>query len=99
MLLSTTNGGLTPKGTFWFFAVVTIIGGLWVWFSVPETAGRTLESMDRLFQLPWYKVGLHGYQDAQERDEVVSEKEKIAEGTHISAQHIEEKPAGSSTRV
>ncbi|KAK9371945.1 general substrate transporter [Lipomyces chichibuensis] len=93
MLLSTDNGGMTPKGTFWFFAAVTIIGGLWVWFSVPETAARTLESMDRLFELPWYKIGLYGNRDAEERDEVISEKERIAE----TAQHFEEKPADSAT--
>ncbi|KAK9358208.1 general substrate transporter [Lipomyces starkeyi] len=99
MLLSTTNGGMTPKGTFWFFAVVTIIGGLWVWFSVPETAARTLESMDRLFELPWYKIGLYGNRDAEERDVVISEKERIAEETQGTAQHFEEKTADSSTLV
>ncbi|KAJ5987670.1 hypothetical protein N7522_011918 [Penicillium canescens] len=99
MLLSTANGGLAPKGTFWFFAAVTVIGGLWVWFSLPETAGRTLESMDRLFQLPWYKIGLHGNQDAQERDEVISEKERMAEETYTTAQHVEENTVDCSTRV
>jgi hypothetical protein len=54
MLLPVVDRGNSPKGTFWFFAVVTIVGGIWVWFSVPETAGRTLKSMDRLFALPWY---------------------------------------------
>lgn len=99
MLLSTANGGLTPKGTFWFFAAVTIMGGLWVWFSVPETAGRTLESMDRLFQLPWYKIGLHGNQDAEERDTFVSEKERMAEELQPRVQHVEERTADGSTRV
>ncbi|RJE24825.1 MFS quinate transporter [Aspergillus sclerotialis] len=77
MLLATGQGGLTPMGTFWFFAAVTIVGGFWVWFSVPETSGRSLESMDRLFALPWYKIGLHGNKDAEERDLQVSQKEDI----------------------
>lgn len=68
MLLSTANGGITPSGTFWCFAAVTIVGGVWVWFFVPETSGRSLESMDRLFELPWYRIGLHGNRDAEERD-------------------------------
>lgn len=99
MLLSTANGGITPKGSFWFFAVVTIIGGIWVWFSVPETAGRTLESMDRLFELPWYKIGLYGNRDAEERDAVISEKERIAEETHSTAQHVEGQTTDNATRV
>ena len=64
-------------GTFWFFAAVTIVGGVWVWFSVPETSGRSLESMDRLFALPWYKIGLHGNKDAEERDLAVAQKEDM----------------------
>lgn len=94
MLLPTAAGGISPKGTFWFFAAVTVIGGVWVWFSVPETAGRTLESMDRLFELPWYQIGLHGNQDAEERDQVVDEKMEMvtAQGT---SEHVERQdPSG-----
>lgn len=68
MLLSTANGGISPCGTFWCFAAVTVLGGIWVWFFVPETSGRTLESMDRLFELPWYKIGRYGNRDAEQRD-------------------------------
>lgn len=75
MLLPAGQGGISPKGTFWFFAIVTIIGGIWVWFSVPETSGRSLESMNRLFDLPWYKIGLYGNQDADRQDVVANEKE------------------------
>ncbi|KAL4976228.1 general substrate transporter [Aspergillus desertorum] len=74
MLLSTIDGGIDPKGTFWCFAAVTILGGLWVWFSIPETKGRSLESMDALFQLPWWKIGLFGNRDAEIRD---MESEKV----------------------
>ncbi|KAI1759789.1 putative MFS quinate transporter [Hypoxylon sp. FL1150] len=97
MLLATDDGGITPMGTFWFFAAVTIIGGLWVWFFVPETAGRSLESMDRLFDLPWYKIGRYGNQDAEQKDEAYNEKEAIAGGVqHIDV--VDEKRPGD-TRV
>ncbi|KAJ6188081.1 hypothetical protein N7519_002989 [Penicillium mononematosum] len=89
MLLPVATGGIDPKGTFWCFAAITIIGGVWVWFSIPETAGRSLESMDRLFALPWYKVGLYGNRDADERDQVVDDKMEMAVQTHGAAQHIE----------
>lgn len=89
MLLATDQGGITPKGTFWCFAAVTIVGGAWVYFSVPETAGRSLESMDRLFELPWYKIGLYGNRDAEQRDQVMDEKMQMAEETQGTTAHQE----------
>ncbi|KAM0481924.1 hypothetical protein ACHAPX_003256 [Trichoderma viride] len=91
MLLNTSEGGITPKGTFWCFAAVTVIGGAWVWFSVPETGGRSLESMDRLFDLPWYKIGLYGNKDADEKDMAVDEKQRAAEEEFGNVQQIEHK--------
>ncbi|KAF5502172.1 putative quinate permease [Colletotrichum aenigma] len=91
MLLSTDHGGISPMGTFWSFAAITIIGGVWVWFFVPETAGRSLESMDRLFELPWYRIGLYGNADAEERDIVHNEKQEAAEGVQGAAMHAEKR--------
>jgi hypothetical protein len=91
MLLPTSSGGISPLGTFWCFAAVTIVGGVWVWFFVPETAGRTLESMDRLFELPWHKIGLYGNRDAEERDIAHDEKQEAAEGRQGVGEHIEER--------
>ncbi|KAL1881463.1 hypothetical protein VTK73DRAFT_3525 [Phialemonium thermophilum] len=79
MLLPLANGGISPSGTFWCFAAVTILGGLWVLFGVPETAGRSLESMDRLFALPWYKIGRYGNADALLRDREYIEKQREEE--------------------
>jgi hypothetical protein len=82
MLLPVAYGGISPQGTFWFFAAVTLLGGLWVWFAMPETAGRSLESMDRLFSLPWYKIGRYGNREAEIVDERESDenlKEKVRE--------------------
>ncbi|KAK4207299.1 quinate permease [Rhypophila decipiens] len=84
MLLPVADGGISPQGTFWCFAAVTIIGGLWVWFFVPETAGRTLESMDRLFSLPWYKIGLYGNRDAEIQDAAANEKGDLADATRAN---------------
>ncbi|GAB7350771.1 hypothetical protein MBLNU459_g1313t1 [Dothideomycetes sp. NU459] len=74
MLLDTSDGGLPPKGTFWLFTVITVIGGVWVWFFLPETAGRSLESMDELFKLPWYRIGRFGQQEAEINDQFAREK-------------------------
>lgn len=89
MLLPLSDGGITPKGTFWCFAAITIVGGLWVLVSVPETSGRSLESMDRLFDLPWYKIGLYGNRDAELQDEAYSEKEQAAHEMLGMGQHVE----------
>lgn len=60
--------GLAPHGTFWFFGVMSLAGGVWVWLCAPEAAGRSLESIDKLFELPWYKIGLFGKKFAEEFD-------------------------------
>jgi sugar transport protein len=83
--------GIKPMGTFWSFAAITIAGGVWVWFFVPETGGRSLESMDRLFDLPWYRIGLYGNKDAEEQDAVYNEKEEEAAASHAAAVHAEKK--------
>lgn len=85
MLLPVSHGGISPQGTFWFFAAVTVLGGLWVWFAVPETAGRSLESMDRLFSLPWYKIGRHGNREAELEDE----RQLNEKGGNEQAQEVE----------
>lgn len=90
MLLPVADGGISPKGTFWCFAAVTVLGGLWVLISVPETSGRSLESMDRLFDLPWYRIGLYGNKDAELQDAAYSEKEQAAHEMHGMGQHVEE---------
>ncbi|KAH7305795.1 general substrate transporter [Stachybotrys elegans] len=89
MLLPNVDGGISPKGTFWCFAAVTIVGGAWVWFFVPETSGRSLESMDRLFDLPWYRIGLHGNKDADQKDMAYDEKQRMAEEERSGVQEME----------
>lgn len=42
------------------FAVVTIIGLVWVMLSIPELAGKSLEAVDEVFALPWWSIGLRG---------------------------------------
>ncbi|KAI1809242.1 major facilitator superfamily transporter quinate [Poronia punctata] len=86
LLLPAQLGGITPKGTFWFFSAITVLGGVWVWFFVPETAGRSLESMNRLFELPWHQIGRHGNDDADRLDEALNEKNTrafVGEAEHI----------------
>lgn len=89
MLLPTSQGGLGSAGTFWMFAAVTAVGGVWVWVTVPETAGRSLETMDRVFLLPWYKIGLHGAAEAARMDELDTTEVQKVVTTHIDRERRE----------
>ncbi|KAL2214553.1 general substrate transporter [Sarocladium strictum] len=91
MLIPVADGGISPKGTFWCFAAVTILGGVWVVLSVPETGGRSLESMDRLFDLPWYKIGLYGNKDAERQDEAFDEKTRLGEEERAHGEQVEKR--------
>ncbi|KAE8375684.1 general substrate transporter [Aspergillus bertholletiae] len=42
------DSGLRPEGTFWLFTAVTLLGLLWVWMRLPETARRNLEEANLL---------------------------------------------------
>ena len=89
MLLTPGNGGMGPAGTFWFFTAITVIGGLWAWFFIPETAGRSLESMDRLFTLKWYQIGTKGQQEAELQQTIETEKMQEEEASRGTAAHTE----------
>ncbi|KAK6463952.1 quinate permease [Scheffersomyces coipomensis] len=52
--------GLKKYGTFYFFVGVCVCSLLWCWFFVPEVTGRSLESMEDVFNLPWYLIGRRG---------------------------------------
>ncbi|KAJ5172862.1 Major facilitator superfamily domain general substrate transporter [Penicillium capsulatum] len=79
---------LQSYGFFAFSAAVSFVGLVWVWFFVPELAGRSLESTDELFSLPWYRIGRHGHKLVPDSDTLrVHEIEK--DPAAVEAQHVE----------
>lgn len=92
MLLPTSDHGLGPAGTFWLFTAITILGGIWAWFFIPETAGLSLEQMDSLFTLKWYQIGRFGTKHAAEQrvaeDLIRDEKFEAGRAENV---HIEQK--------
>ncbi|KAL0250138.1 hypothetical protein I308_103446 [Cryptococcus tetragattii IND107] len=60
-LVSGTKG----YGAFIFFAIWSILAGVWSVFFVPETKGRTLEQMDAVFK------SHTAIEDAQARDDIL----------------------------
>ncbi|ODV77988.1 quinate permease [Suhomyces tanzawaensis NRRL Y-17324] len=47
-------------GAFYFFTTVCAMALFWSWFFIPEISGRSLESMEEVFNLPWYLIGRRG---------------------------------------
>jgi hypothetical protein len=87
MLLPKHDGGIGPAGTFWLFTVITLIGGAWAWFFIPETAGRSLEGMDRLFTLRWWQIGRFGENEANEQ--VLASEKMEGEKENVRTQTVE----------
>lgn len=84
MLLDNT---MKPQGTFWFFAIVTLLGLAFTWFFLPETAGKSLEGMDEMFNLPWTVIGRKG---AQLTDGMGSVSEALARGDSEKMAYVEQ---------
>lgn len=61
---------LKPYGSFYLFTVVCLLSICWVWFFIPEISGRSLESMEEIFNLPWYLIGRRGAELCLDRSEV-----------------------------
>ncbi|CAN3483868.1 high-affinity glucose transporter 1 [Diutina catenulata] len=51
---------MKPYGAMYFFVAVVLMGLTWCYFFVPDVAGRSLESMEEIFNLPWYLIGRKG---------------------------------------
>ena len=74
-----------------FFAIVTLLGLAWSWFFLPELAGKSLESIDAVFNLPWYLIGrkgkeltagLGGFVESTGQEKAVVEQVEQAESVH-----------------
>jgi hypothetical protein len=71
-LLAATN----RYGACVFFACMCCISLVYVFFALPETVGRSLESMDALFEWPWYTVRRVAYADLNGSSGGVQDYEK-----------------------
>lgn len=57
----------TGFGAYVFFAVFCLLSFAWVWFSVPETNGKSLEEMDSVFK------DRTGVADIAKKDRILAE--------------------------
>lgn len=43
------HDSLQPRGTFWFFSAMSILGFIYAWLVLPETSRKGLEESNRLY--------------------------------------------------
>lgn len=54
-------------GTFLFFAAVTYLGVVYVYFCMPELKGRSIESMDDLFEHRLWEMFRYAYPTEEDK--------------------------------
>lgn len=47
---SATDRKNHPDGAFWIFSCISFLGFLWIFFTLPETKGKTLEEISNIFR-------------------------------------------------
>jgi hypothetical protein len=53
-------------GAFLLYALLTYLGVVFIYFCLPELKGRSIESMDDLFQRPLWTMWKHAYPTEEE---------------------------------
>ncbi|KAH7156031.1 general substrate transporter [Dactylonectria macrodidyma] len=78
-------------GAFIFFLSICSISLVYVYFALPETSGRSLESMDKLFDRPWYTVHKIAYPTADDLNPVVREllADDAKDQESVHSRHVE----------
>ena len=86
---------MTYGGTMFFFSAVTLIGLVWVYFCLPELAGKSLEAVDAVFELPWYLIGRKGKELTKDQGGAVenfgAEKEMMDADTVEDVEDVEKR--------
>lgn len=54
-------------GTFLLYSILTYTGVIFIYFVLPEMKGRSIESMDDLFQRPLWTMYKHAYPTEEEK--------------------------------
>ncbi|CAH0043648.1 unnamed protein product [Clonostachys solani] len=82
-------------GAFIFFLSICCISLVYVFFAMPETSGRSLESMDKLFERPWYTVYKVAYPTPDDLNPHVRAQlenlKDLKDTDSVTSKHIEER--------
>ena len=80
---------------YFSYTVLTYIGVVFIFFCLPEMKGRSIESMDDLFQRPLWTMWKHAYPAEEEKVRIdVQESEQLgmiesAAAKKSSSEHVE----------
>lgn len=80
-------------GTFLLYSVLTYIGVVFIYFCLPEMKGRSIESMDDLFQRPLWTMWKHAYPTEEEK--VRSDVQEAKQMDNLEAATGEDKKSTS----
>ncbi|KAH8435227.1 sugar porter family MFS transporter [Aspergillus melleus] len=79
-------------GPFALFTAFTALATVWVFLAFPECKGRSMESADKLFSLPWWRIGfvkvgededgVRGRENKGDVEEGMEVEEKRSESEH-----------------
>lgn len=83
MFLALSNGG-----TMFFFAAVIVLGAVWSWLFLPELSGMSLESVNAIFELPWWQIGRRGRKVAERLEEEKREEREEKEAV-VTVERVE----------
>jgi hypothetical protein len=84
-------------GTFLLYSMLTYTGVIFIYFCLPEMKGRSIESMDDLFQRPLWTMYKHAYptQEEKTRSDVRAARQidksdsSAHQGKDITSVHVE----------
>ena len=77
-------------GAYLIFSVFTFGSVIWVFFFFPELKGRSIESMDRLFDQSAFTMLKRAYPTEDEKTMTLSSADKSLEAAVVGAYHIED---------
>lgn len=86
-------------GTFLLYSMLTYSGVIFIYFCLPEMKGRSIESMDDLFQRPLWTMWKHAYPTDEEKVRHDVQEAKGVAKMEAGAEDDKEKDSNTSVHV
>lgn len=83
--------------TFLLYSLLTYVGVVFIYFCLPEMKGRSIESMDDLFQRPLWTMYKHAYPTEEEK--VRSDVQEARQGSFHAATEPQKSKKSTSVHI